>query len=150
VTFKEFQKLIRVRRELAEQSAALWAESERAEEEVAAAIKRATEVRNRARLMQKRLNAAANVEDEAFAREAAGIEETAAMEEASRDAEASPPSASASSVVDVASWGFDQSDLSAFPSDWLAAGAIFPEFEMLAGGFGGGTPPVEAGNSSSS
>jgi hypothetical protein len=146
VTFKEFERLARLRSELVKKSEELEDELTLAEEEAARAHLRVVEARNRARTARKRALAAELKEDEAYARESAGIAEVAEMEVAANNSVSGP----SSSTVDVESWGFNPADLSALPEEWSFAGGVSAEWDLLAGGLGGGTPPVEAGNSSSS
>jgi hypothetical protein len=110
------------------------------------------EVRNRARTAQKLLTTAEIEEDEAYAREAAGIAEVEEMEAAEAAEAATASSQSIPSTLDLESLGvFDPSALTALPEEWLAAGAIPAEFEAFADGFVlSESPPVEVGNSSGS
>jgi hypothetical protein len=146
VTFKEFERLARLRSELIKKSEELEDELTLAEEEAARAHLRVVEARNRARTARKRALAAELKEDKAYARESASIAEVARMEVAANSFVSGPSSL----TVDMESWGFNPADFSALPDKWSFASSVSAEWDLLASGPGGGTPPVEAGNSSSS
>jgi hypothetical protein len=102
VTFREFEKLARLRAELVKKSEELDNELTRAEEEVARTYLRVIELRNRARTARKRAIAAKLKEDEAYSRKAAGIAKVSSIE--TTRAESSLPSSKVPpSVVDIES-----------------------------------------------
>jgi hypothetical protein len=138
--------LARLRSELIKKSEELEDELTLAEEEAARAHLRVVEARNRARTTRKRALAAELKEDKAYARESAGIAEVARIEVAANSFVSGP----SSSTVDMESWGFNPADFSALPDEWSFAGSVSAKWDLLASGPSGGTPPVEAGNSSSS
>jgi hypothetical protein len=80
VTFKEFEKLAKARKQLSEQVESAEDELEAAEAAVVAAHEKVLEARARARRLRKQLRRSEQSEDDAYCRELAGIEEVERME----------------------------------------------------------------------